>query len=70
MVWAFWPETDTRHVVQPKPSLLGLLLWNIKPFASPDPLDQCPAVVCSQTTTGALWFTYQPALFSNPVIIR
>ena len=38
MVWAFWPETDTRPVIQPEPSLLGLFLWDFKPLPPPNPL--------------------------------
>ena len=38
MVWAFWPEADTRPVIQPEPSLLGLFLWDFKPLPPPDPL--------------------------------
>ena len=38
MVWAFWPETDTRPVIQPEPSLLSLFLWDFKPLPPPNPL--------------------------------
>ena len=39
MVWAFWPETDTRPVIQPEPTLLGLFLRDFQPLLPPDPFD-------------------------------
>jgi hypothetical protein len=32
-------EPDAGAVVQPEPSFLLLLLWNLQPFTSPDALD-------------------------------
>lgn len=43
MVRTFRSEPDARPVIQPKPTLLCLLLWDFKPFAPPDPLN--PLVV-------------------------
>ena len=60
MVGMFGPQPDAGAVVQPNPALLCLFLWDFKPFPPPDPLDHCPAVVCLQTTRGAL-VIYVPA---------
>jgi len=32
------PETDARAVIEPEPPALGLLMWNLQPLASPDPM--------------------------------
>jgi hypothetical protein len=60
VVWPLGPQSHARPVVQPKPTLLGLFLWNFQPLPSPNPLYHCPAVVCPQTTRGALMI-YVPA---------
>ena len=39
MILSLGPEPDARTVVQPEPSTLRLLLRNLKPFTSPDPLN-------------------------------
>ena len=39
MVGMFGPQPNAGSVVQPKPTLLGLFLWDFKPFPPPDPLD-------------------------------
>jgi len=41
------PQPDARSVRQPEPSSFGLLLRNLQPLASPDPLD--PLVVDEPT---------------------
>ena len=43
MVRPLRPETHARPIVQPKPPLLSLLLWDLQPFTPPDALD--PLVV-------------------------
>ena len=35
MVWTFRLEAHARSIVQPEPSLLSLLLWDLQPFTSP-----------------------------------
>lgn len=39
MISILWPQADARSVVQPEPTFLRLLLLNLKPFPTPDPLD-------------------------------
>ena len=38
MVGTLGPEANARAVVQPKPAALGLLVGNLQPLPSPDPL--------------------------------
>jgi len=33
------PQPDARPVIEPQPATLGLLAWNLQPFAQPDPFD-------------------------------
>ena len=33
------PQPDARSVIEPEPAPLGLLAWNLQPFAQPDPFD-------------------------------
>jgi hypothetical protein len=35
----FGPKPDARSVIEPQPAALGLLAWNLQPFAQPDPFD-------------------------------
>ena len=37
MVWSLGPQSHAGAVVQPKPALLGLFLWDFKPLPSPNP---------------------------------
>lgn len=39
MVGMFGRQPNAGTIVQPKTALLGLLLWDSKPFPPPDPLD-------------------------------
>ena len=32
------PQPDARTIVEPQSSSLGLFLWDLQPFPSPDPL--------------------------------
>jgi len=34
-----WPESDTRSIIEPQMTLLRLLLGNLQPLLTPDPLD-------------------------------
>ena len=43
MIGMFGPQPNTGAIVQPKPALFSLFLWNFEPFPPPDPLD--PLVV-------------------------
>ena len=58
MVRTFRLEAHARSIVQPKPPLLSLLLWDLQPFTSPDALDplvvHVPARVVQQTRHHAL----------------
>jgi hypothetical protein len=38
MVHALRPQTHARSIVEPQPSPRLLLLWNLQPLATPDPL--------------------------------
>lgn len=64
VVGPLWPEPKARPVVQPKPTLLSLLLWDLQPFTSPDTLDplvvHVPASVVQQTRHHAI--TISPIL--------
>ena len=52
MVAAFWLETDTGPVIEPKPALLWSLGWHFQPLASPQALDplviDCPPCISEQ----------------------
>ena len=39
VVLPLWPQTDARPVVEPEPCFLRLLLRDLQPLPSPDPLD-------------------------------
>ena len=58
MVRTFRLETHARSMVQPEPSLLSWLLWDLQPFTSPDALDplvvHVPASVVQQTRHHAI----------------
>ena len=58
MVRTFRLEAHARSIVQPEPSLLSLLLWDLQPFTSPDALDplvvHMPASVVQQTRHHAI----------------
>ena len=45
MVWSLGPQSHAGAVVQPKPTLLGLFLWNFKPLPSPNPFYAPAAVI-------------------------
>ena len=36
VVWALRPQSHAGPIVQPKPTLLGLFLWDFKPLPSPN----------------------------------
>lgn len=38
MIWTCRLETQARSIIQPEPSLLSLLLWDLQPVTSPNPL--------------------------------
>lgn len=67
MVWTFRPKTNTRPILQPKPSFLLLLLWNLQPFTSPDPFHtlrvHMPASVVQQACYHAI--AIAPALIGQ-----
>ena len=58
VVRAFRSEPDAGSIIQPKPALLCLFLWNFKPFAPPDPLNplvvHMPARVVEQPADHAI----------------
>ena len=39
VIGILWPQTDARAIAQPEPASLWLLLWDLEPFSTPDPLD-------------------------------
>ena len=53
MVRTFRLEAHARSIVQPEPPLLSLLLWDLQPFTSPNPLHalvvHTPARIVEQT---------------------
>ena len=53
MIWTCRLETHARSIIQPEPSLLSLLLWDLQPFTSPNPLHalvvHTPARIVEQT---------------------
>lgn len=49
---------DTGAIIQPKPTFLGLLFWDLQPFLPPDPFDSfmvhMPAAVVQQSGDHAI----------------
>lgn len=39
MIPMFGPKPDARSVIEPQPTALGLLAWNLQSLAQPDPFD-------------------------------
>ena len=39
MIAVLRPQSDTRSVIEPKPSAFRLFLWHLQPLAPPDPLN-------------------------------
>jgi hypothetical protein len=52
MIALLRPQPNARSVGQPEPAALGLLMGNLQPLTSPDPLDplvvDCPACLAQQ----------------------
>jgi len=52
------PQPHARSVIQPQPTALGLLTWDIEPFTSPDAVDalliHVPAVSSQQICDPAI----------------
>lgn len=61
MVRTLRSQSGARPVVQPKPSLLGLFLWDLQPFPSPDPFNtlviHMPAAVVQHPGNHAISIT-------------
>lgn len=56
-----WPETNAGAVIKPEPAAFGLLLWDFKPLAPPDPFNplevHIPTITPKQSRNPAIAIT-------------
>ena len=79
MVRTLGSEPDAGAIIQPNPTFLGLLLWDLQPFLPPDPFDplmvHMPAAVVQQPSDHAIpiaaeLFGQRGDVLGQPCLVR